>query len=173
MNSKVRVEAFSENLSKVPEGTVIPESDHGLVRYRYFALGMLGATVRNEDGGDALCQGEVLDFDRDGAALVIPDSAVGVDDRIRVCVEPLDESGEGKTIDSLNAVLARVCYVTSLEKAFRVGIEFLYPRQPESAWSLLGKARAIETLLADMESGLIARRGAPENYATGGRIRFD
>ncbi|EMP55639.1 hypothetical protein MSNKSG1_07208 [Marinobacter santoriniensis NKSG1] len=173
MNSKVRVEAFSENLSKVPEGTVFPESDHGLVRYRYFSLGMLGATIRTEDGEDAFCRGEVLDFDRDGAALVMADSAVGVDDRIRVCVEPLDEPEGGTEIDSLNAVLARVCYVTALEKAFRVGIEFLYPRQPEQAWDMLGKARAIEALLADKESGLIARRGAPENYVTGGRIRFD
>lgn len=159
----------------VPQQVSAARQEEDTVTYRQFALGILGARVYQGSNPSVLiAQSAVLDFDREGAALILEAGVVQPGEPVRVSFFLENDLRDEHVQPMVDRVPATVRYAMPVAGGLRVGVQFDY-RTSVFAGSIRARARAVERLLSDWsgDDGADAGRHAllPAGYRQGGRIQ--
>lgn len=163
------------NSLATPQQDSAAGQEEDTVTYRQFALGILGARIyQGNNPAVLIAQPAVLDFDRDGAALILDAGVVQPGERVRVSFFLENDLPDDSVQQMLERVPASVRYVIPVEAGLRVGVQFDY-RTSVFAGSIRVRARAVERLLSDWSgdygSGTGRHALLPAGYRQGGRIQ--
>lgn len=147
-----------------------------VINYRHLAIGLLSARVYSENTAELISECAVLDFDRDGVALILQSECVKPDQNVRLC---LARKHHGRSPDdkiAINFVPGNVRYVNKVGNGVRVGVRLQYAGRYDSENACRDRAIEIENYLrrhqADALRVVSATNISPEGYQFGGRTKF-
>ncbi len=155
----------------------LPQASHEqVVNYRYLALGLLSARVYSEDTAELISECAVLDFDRDGVALILPEEQVRPDQRVRLSLARKHVARNAREELAISFVPGNVRYVSDIGDGVRVGVKLEYAGLDDIEDTFRQRAIEIENYLdrhhADAERMASSAYKVPEGYQVGGRMKY-
>lgn len=151
-------------------------SQEEVVNYRYLALGLLSARVYTEDTAELISECAVLDFDRDGVALILPEEQVRPDQRVRLSLARKNVARNAREELAISFVPGNVRYVSDIGNGVRVGVKLEYAGHHDIEDTFRRRAIEIENYLdrhhADAERMAFSAYKVPEGYQIGGRMKY-
>ncbi|WP_417530528.1 hypothetical protein [Marinobacter lipolyticus] len=156
----------------------LPQASHDtdIVNYRYLALGLLSARVYTEKSLELIEECAVLDFDRDGVALILSGARINPDENVRISLIRKHEVRNPRDEPAISFVPGNVRYVNDVDEGVRVGIRLDYSLSRELDGAFRHRAIEIEGYLerhhADAARMASSVYQVPEGYEIGGRMKF-
>ncbi|MGM0767378.1 MAG: hypothetical protein ACQEV6_05080 [Pseudomonadota bacterium] len=150
--------------------------DNPAVNYRYLALGLLSARIYTDNRSELIGECAVLDFDREGVALILSEACLKPEQKVRVSLSRKHGVAGGRGEPAISFVSGSVRYVNNGGGVVRAGLQLEYPRSQEHAEHCRHRAIEIENYLErhrpDAERLAASGYRLPEGYQPGGRMRF-
>lgn len=150
--------------------------DHPAVNYRYLALGLLSARVYTNNASELISECAVLDFDREGVALILPEPCLAPEQIVRLSLARKHGTGRGRGEPAIDFVSGNVRYVHDQEGVLRAGLQLEYPASREDAEPVRRRAIEMERYLerhrSDAERLVASGYTLPRGYQPGGRTRL-
>ncbi|AZT84162.1 hypothetical protein EHN06_11785 [Marinobacter sp. NP-4(2019)] len=156
----------------------LPQASHDtdVVNYRYLALGLLSARVYTEESLELIEECVVLDFDRDGVALILSGDQVKPDENVRLSLVRKLEVRNPRDEPVISFVPGNVRYVNDIGDGVRVGIRLDYSLSQELDGAFRHRAIEVENYLerhhADAARMASSVYRIPEGYEIGGRMKY-
>ncbi len=156
----------------------LPQASHDteIVNYRYLALGLLSARVYTEGSLELIEECAVLDFDRDGVALILSGDQVKPDQKVCISLVRKLEVRNPRDEPAISFVPGNVRYVNNIGDGARVGIRLEYSSSKELDGAFRHRAIEIENYLerhhADAARMASSVYKVPEGYEIGGRMKY-
>lgn len=156
----------------------LPQASHDtdFVNYRYLALGLLSARVYTEKSLELIEECAVLDFDRDGVALILSGARVNPDENVRLSLIRKHEVTNPRDEPAISFVPGNVRYINDIGDGVRVGIRLDYSLNHELDSAFRHRAIEVENYLerhhADAARMASSVYRVPEGYEMGGRMKY-
>ncbi len=156
----------------------LPQASHDtdVVNYRYLALGLLSARVYTEGSLELIEECAVLDFDRDGVALILSGDQVMPDQNVCISLVRKREVRNPREEPAISFVPGNVRYVNNIGGGVRAGIRLEYSRSRELDRAFRHRAIEVESYLerhhADAARMASTVYKVPEGYEIGGRMKY-
>ncbi|MBO6851433.1 MAG: hypothetical protein JJ867_13390 [Marinobacter sp.] len=164
------------NLSLVSEHAQECSQEADIINYRHLAIGLLSARVYSETTAELISECAVLDFDRDGVALILPEDCVKPEQNIRVS---LARKHHGRDLDddvAISFVPGNIRYVQEVVSGVRAGVKLEYAGRPDIEDACRARVIKIENYLrrhqADAQRAAATAAALPKHYQFGGRTKF-
>ena len=156
----------------------LPQASHDtdVVNYRYLALGLLSARVYTEGSLELIEECAVLDFDRDGVALILSGNKIKPDQDVRLSLVRKHQVRNPRDEPAISFVPGNVRYVNNVDEGVRVGIRLEYACSRELYEAFRHRAIEVESYLerhhADAARMASSVYKVPAGYEIGGRIKY-